>query len=81
VTLSPDVDVLSIQLDRTGNPSCSRIVRAIPGNRPTKVDKLSHALLFCEDDCSVCFTVVLFPLLTVTCVVVLAVAGDVFDCA
>jgi len=50
--LSPDVDVLSVQLDRTGNPSCSRIVRAIPGNRPTKVDKLSHAL-FCENDCTV----------------------------
>lgn len=29
------------KLDRTGNPSCSRIVRAIPGNRPTKVTCLT----------------------------------------
>jgi hypothetical protein len=29
------------KIDRTGNPSCSRIVRAIPGNRPTKVTCLT----------------------------------------
>lgn len=30
------VDVF-VQIDRTGNPTCTRIVRAIPGNHPTKV--------------------------------------------
>ncbi len=38
-----------LQMDRFGNPMCSRLVRAIPGNKPTRVSKI----FLCSKSCSV----------------------------
>ena len=33
--------LIGLQTDRFGNPTCSRIVRALPGNRPSRTTALT----------------------------------------
>ena len=37
VSVGGEILRLVFQMDKYGNPTCSRIVRAIPGNKPTRV--------------------------------------------